>query len=263
MDKESEWNTALSHVEPNKILIRGYPVEQVMGKLSFAGAVYLLWTGKVPAPPVERLLNAIMIGSMDHGASPPSVVVGRNVASTGAPLNACIAAGILAFNKYHGAAVGDAMAMIYEVEKIAEKNKKSLDLAAKEYIEGLKVRGIRASGLGHRLHSEDPRTKTLFNLAGQCEISGRYIKVIEALRDALAKQLSRPVPINIDGTMAACLCEIGFPPDLGNPFFIICRAAGVAIQSWEEQQREKPMRKIAPSAFGYDGPPQRNLKPET
>ena len=73
MKEEMTWKTGLSHVEPNKILNRGYPVEQVMERLTFAGAVYLLWTGKVPSQPVEKLLNAIMIGSMDHGASPPSV----------------------------------------------------------------------------------------------------------------------------------------------------------------------------------------------
>ena len=48
MSEQHHWKTGMSHVEPNKILIRGYPVQQVMGKLSFAGAVYLLWTGNVP-----------------------------------------------------------------------------------------------------------------------------------------------------------------------------------------------------------------------
>jgi citrate synthase len=259
MAEALRWKTAMSHVEPNRILIRGYPVQQVMEKLSFAGAVYLLWTGNVPAPPVEKLVNAMMIGSMDHGASPPSVLAGRTVASTGAPLNAAIAAGVLAFNKFHGAAVGDSMAMIRTVVERHRKSGKSLDEVAEQYLAELKARNERAPGLGHRFHTEDPRTKTLFALARQCSIRGVYIEAMEALRRALEKQVKRPMPINIDGTMAACLCEIGFPVELGNPLFIISRVVGVTIQAWEEQQREKPMRHVHPSDFEYDGPPERNL----
>jgi citrate synthase len=259
MAQELRWKTAMSHVEPNKILIRGYPVQQVMEKLSFAGAVYLLWTGNVPTPPVEKLVNAMMIGSMDHGASPPSVLAGRTVASTGAPLNAAIAAGVLAFNKFHGAAVGDSMAMIRTVVERHQKSRKPLDEIAEEYLAELKARGERAPGLGHRFHTEDPRTKTLFALARQCSIRGVYIEAMEALRRALEKQVKRPMPINIDGTMAACLCEVEFPVELGNPLFIISRVVGVTIQAWEEQQREKPMRPVHPSDFEYDGPPERNL----
>src|SRR5204863_6145934 len=35
---EDRWRTALTSIAPNKILIRGYPVDEMMGRLSFAEA---------------------------------------------------------------------------------------------------------------------------------------------------------------------------------------------------------------------------------
>ena len=36
------WKTALTCIEPNKILMRGYPLDEVMGRLTFGEAIYLL-----------------------------------------------------------------------------------------------------------------------------------------------------------------------------------------------------------------------------
>src|SRR3989442_1121760 len=42
------WQTALTAIAPNKILIRGYPLDEMMGRLGFAEAVYLLLMGELP-----------------------------------------------------------------------------------------------------------------------------------------------------------------------------------------------------------------------
>ena len=49
---------ALTSIAPNAILIRGYPVDEMMGRLSFADAVYLLLMGELPPPAIGRMLNA-------------------------------------------------------------------------------------------------------------------------------------------------------------------------------------------------------------
>ena len=63
----------------------------------------------------------------------------------------------------------------------------------------------------------------------------------------------KPLPINIDGAVAVCLAELDFPFEMSNALFIISRAAGIAVQAREEQARERPMRKINPYAWEYDG----------
>src|ERR1700732_707978 len=96
------WQTALTSIAPNQILIRGYPLDEMMGRLSFADAVYLLLMGELPTPAIGRMLNAVLVSSIDHGVTPPSTLAARNVATTGAPLKDCVAAGILAFGPHHG-----------------------------------------------------------------------------------------------------------------------------------------------------------------
>jgi citrate synthase len=252
------WRTGVSYVEPNVIRIRGYDINDLLGRLSFGGAVYLLWKGELPDAPTQRLVDSIMIGSMDHGATPPSVLTARTVASCGAPLGSAVAAGILALSKHHGAAVEDCRRMIAAVLEEAGEDRgedvsgDELVEAAGRVLDAMRARGERAPGMGHRLHSEDPRPEHLFELCRDCQVSGRHIAAIEAVREALAARGKR-LPINIDGAVAACLAELDFPLEMSNALFIISRAAGIAVQAREEQARERPMRKINPYAWEYDG----------
>ena len=39
---QARWQSALTSIAPNKILVRGYALDEMMGRLSFAEAVYLL-----------------------------------------------------------------------------------------------------------------------------------------------------------------------------------------------------------------------------
>src|SRR5450759_736939 len=84
--QSERWQTALTEISPNKILIRGYPLDEMMGRLGFAEAVYLLLMGELPTPAIGRMLNAVLVATIDHGVTPPSTLAARNVATTGAPL---------------------------------------------------------------------------------------------------------------------------------------------------------------------------------
>src|SRR5215471_13361527 len=55
------WQSALTEIAPNKILIRGYPVDEMMGRLGFAEAVYLLLMGELPTPAIGSMLNAVLV----------------------------------------------------------------------------------------------------------------------------------------------------------------------------------------------------------
>src|SRR3954463_16222214 len=107
--QDERWKTALTSISPNQILIRGYAVDEMMGRLSFADAVYLLLMGELPTPAIGRMLNAVLVSSLDHGVTPPSTLAARNVATSGAPLKDCVAAGILAFGPHHGGDIESCM----------------------------------------------------------------------------------------------------------------------------------------------------------
>ena len=256
---EEKWKTAITEIKPNRIVLRGYPIADLMGKISFAQAIYLALKGEFPTPEVGRLIDAIFVSSIDHGASPPSVLAARTVASTGADLNAAVAAGVLAINRFHGGAIEEGQRLFLEIARRAATEADEPKAIA-EVLEGMKARGKRASGFGHRLHTSDPRTAKLFALAAELGLAGRYVRIAGGVETALAEQAGgKPLPINVDGAIAALLCELGIPPEIGNAFFIISRVPGLVAHVHEEKTRMKPMRKIDPEDFEYDGPPERKL----
>ena len=57
---QERWQSALTSIAPNKILVRGYALDEMMGRLSFADAVYLLLMGELPTPAIGRMLNAVL-----------------------------------------------------------------------------------------------------------------------------------------------------------------------------------------------------------
>ncbi len=256
---EEKWKTGITEIKPNRIVLRGYPIADLMGRISFAQAIYLALKGEFPSAEVGRLVDAIFVSSIDHGASPPSVLAARTVASTGAELNAAVAAGVLAINRFHGGAIEDGQRLFLEIAKRAPEAAGE-PAAIKAVLDEMKAKGKRASGFGHRIHTRDPRTAKLFALAEELHLSGRFVRIARGVEAALAEQAGgKTLPINVDGAIAALLCDLGIPPEIGNAFFIISRVPGLVAHVHEEKTRMKPMRKIDPEDFEYDGPPERKL----
>ncbi len=254
---EERWKTAITSVEPNKIMIRGYPVDQLMGNVSYAQGVYLLLRGELPSEGDARLLEAILVSSLDHGATPPSVLAALTVASTGAELNACLASGILSISRWHGGAVEECMKTIRTA--LDKKTGKTTEEAAAELVGEYRSAKKRMSGFGHRLHTDDPRTARLIELAKEVGRYGDAMEMALALEKSLEQASGRKLPLNVDGAIAAVLTEMGFSSTIGNAFFTISRLPGLVAHIQEEWQRQKPMRKIHPTAHEYDGPAEREL----
>ena len=254
---ESSWKTAITKIEPNKILVRGYPIDQLMGKINFGQMVYLLFKGELPTPNQGKMIEAILTSSVDHGVTPPSVLSALTAASAGAELNSAVAAGILSISKFHGGAIEECMHLLKDTIGLVAKKSWNTTEAAREIIINYKQRGKRLAGFGHRLHSNDPRAQRLFKLAQEYGISGKYIEIAISIKNMLEENLNKKLPINVDGAIAAVLCEMNFDPQLANAFFMIARLPGLVAHVVEERTRQKPMREIDPSSHEYDGPNER------
>ncbi|HVZ93672.1 MAG TPA: citryl-CoA lyase [Phycisphaerales bacterium] len=246
------WKTAVTKIEPNKVAVRGRDIAELMGHVTFGQAVYLILRGELPTDKVGKLMDAILVSSIDHGATPPSVLAARTVASTGASLSASVAAGITSINKHHGGAIEDCARTLHKIVQRAEKEG-SLEQGAAEVLNEMKQSGKRMPGFGHRIHSTDPRTARLFELAREAGVTGAFIDAAHAVDRVFANQ-GKPLPINVDGAIAAVLMQLGFDPAVMNGIFMIARTPGLVAHVFEEQTREKPMRKIDPENHEYDGP---------
>jgi citrate synthase len=166
-------------------------------------------------------------------------------------ISAAIAAGILAIGDEHGGAGEACIAMIGNGLLEVKERSLPIETIADEVVQRVIAKGARVPGFGHRVHrTVDPRVEVLFSLARQGNKEGDGIRFIRALHAAVTTRI-KPLPINIDGALAAVLYDLGFPPEAGKFIFIIGRVAGLTAEVAEEYAREKPMRVKIP--VQYDG----------
>jgi succinyl-CoA synthetase alpha subunit len=257
-DKNAVWNTAVTRVEPNRVAVRGYDIAELMGRVSFGAAAYLILTGEMPKPRVAKLMDAILVSSIDHGATPPSALAARTAASTGASLSAAVAAGIMSINRHHGGAIEDCARQLKAIADRAKRESISIEEAATLTLATMREAGERMSGFGHRVHTKDPRTTRLFELAREAGVDGMHMKAARAVEKSFA-DAKKALPINVDGAIGAILADLGLNPAAFNGIFMIARTPGLIAHVIEEQTREKPMRRIDPVKHGYDGPPPRKI----
>src|SRR5258705_9543677 len=114
---EPFWRTSLSFVAPNKILIRGYRVQDLMERCTFGDMIYLTFKGELPAANEGRMIEMIMVSSTDHSFLAPSIDATRFVASGGVPLQASVAAGIISLGDHHGGAIEQCAQILQESVK--------------------------------------------------------------------------------------------------------------------------------------------------
>ena len=209
--------------------IRGYPLDEMMGRLSFADAVYLLLMGELPTPAIGRMLNAILVSSIDHGVTPPSTLAARNVATSGAPLKDCVAAGILAFGPHHGGDIESCMRFLdggLTLMRSGESVQEAAEAIVDDCVEARRGAARIRSPLSHarspcRAALSDGARARARGRARAADSRGRA-----RARRARSQHFGQPLPVNVDGAIAADLRRSGFRVQLGNAIFLISRTAG-------------------------------------
>jgi len=260
MNAGDEWFTSITEVTSGKILVRGYRIEELMGRVPFSHVAYLMLRGELPPESHGRIMDAILVACVDHGVKPPSILAARTVASGGAPLTTAVAAGIMAINRYHGGAIEGCMQLLIEAAQRKHDRRVDALAVAQEIFAEYQAQKKRIPGYGHRIHTIDPRAERLIALAEDEGLAGEYVEMGMALRETIKEGLGKELPLNVDGAIAMLLCEMGLPPELGNGLFAMGRIAGLVAHVYEEQTRMRPMRMISTELHRYDGPRERKLE---
>lgn len=241
---EKEWTTKISGEVDGETVIRGYQLTDLISSLNFTQALFLVLKGELPTETEEKMINAILVASIDHGIGAPSTTAARISASVGNDLHTALAAGILSTGKFHGGAVEGA-AKVFQ-NNIDSKN-------AKEVVALFEEKGKRIPGFGHKLYEVDPRTEALIKLAKKVSFPTKFIDYALEIQKELENKKGKKLPLNIDGIAAAVISEMGFPYQVANAFFLIPRVVGLSAHIAEEQSEEKPVRRLDEDEIEYLG----------
>ncbi|NUN11912.1 citryl-CoA lyase [Candidatus Micrarchaeota archaeon] len=238
----AEWNTKISVHKDGKSIIRGYELEELVGKISFASMVSLLLKSSLPTPGEEKVINAILVSSAEHRLNVSSIVAARSIASTGNSLNASIAGGVLALGELHGGAIEG-------LARILQENTEE----ASEIVSSYKANKKRIPGFGHKVYSTDPRTQKLFEIAKSEGVFGKNCEKALKIESELEKQSGKKLCLNVDGAIAALITDMGFSWRTANAFFIVPRTLGISAHVVEEFESGKPVRVLREEEVEYSG----------
>jgi citrate synthase len=261
------WRTEIVDVAPGSIRVRGYPIEQLAGGVSFPAVIWLAVRGELPGAAQERLLEAALVASIDHGPHAPSIAVARMAVSCGAPLNGAIASAVNTLGDVHGGAGQQAVELFHDVDRRAAAGA-ALDPAVGSALDAFAAaHGKFVPGFGHRFHPVDPRAPRLLALVDEAAaagaVDGRFARIARAVEAELRRRAGKPVPMNVDGATAVVYAELGFAPPLARGLFCLARSVGILAHAWEQSGRGErnkgPMPRQIP--YRYAGPSPRDLPP--
>lgn len=259
------WTTAIIDIEPGRIAMRGYPIEQLIGRVGFPQMVWLMLRGELPSGAQAALLEAAMVAGVDHGPHAPSIAISRMAVSCGLPLNGAMASAINALDDVHGGAGEQCMSLMQAIARRCDDGQPLTAAVAEE------VAAFRAGvspivpGFGHRFHPVDPRSAPLLQLVDEAcargEVRGRYPAIARAIEALLTEAKGKPIPMNIDATTAVIFCELGFDAPLGRGLFILSRAVGILAHAREQQLQGARIKGPMPPSipYRYAGAPRRDV----
>ena len=257
-DVSDWWSTAIIDMEPGRIALRGHPIQDLIGKVSFPQMIWLMLRGDLPSDGQARLLEAALVSAVDHGPQAPSIAAARMAVTCGVPLNGALASAVNMLDDVHGGAGEQAVALYSRIDAAGPA-------ALPQVVAAWRAeRGRYVPGFGHRFHTPtDPRAPALMaevdkaRDAGVCD--GRFAAIGQALEAHLAEIAGRPLAMNIDGATAVIYAELGFAAPLARGLFLLSRSVGILAHAWE--QTEQGGRNKGPTPPGYrwtyTGPPPR------
>jgi len=235
------WSTSIIQIEPGEIAVRGYPIQELIGRLRFAEMIWLMLRGEVPKPAESRLFEAALVAAVDHGPHAPSIAIARMAVTCGLPLNGAMASAINVLDDVHGGAGEQCMELLAAVDSASGTGEASDGVVADVLDRYRAEHGKVVPGFGHRWHGIDPRAVRLLQLVDESAVAGvvggrfaRHARAIERLPRGTKRA---PIPMNIDGATAVIYSELGFPPPLGRGAFILSRSVGILAHAWEQSQQ--------------------------
>ncbi len=256
------WSTAIIDMEPGRIAIRGVPIEELIGRESFAGMIWRMLRPDPPAPGQLALMEAALVAAVDHGPQAPSIATARMAVTCGLGLNGALASAVNMLDDVHGGAGEQAMEFFTEVSAGMTSGQTPEQAAAAGIDTWQKERSRYIPGFGHRFHKpEDPRAPRLLALTDEAAacgvVSGRFATAARAVQAVLNERRDKPVPMNIDGATAVIYAELGFDAPLARGLFCLSRSVGILAHGWEQMQQGGRNKGPTPPEYRwtYTGPP--------
>ncbi|GLS36000.1 citryl-CoA lyase [Mesorhizobium tianshanense] len=262
---EEWWQTGIIEMRPGVIRLRGYEIQDLIGRVSFPAMIWLMLRGELPGEEQAALLGIALGAAVDHGPQAPSIAIARMAATCGVGINSAMASAINVLGDVHGGAGEQALAFYGDIAAALDGGTTLADAVSVRLDRFFAEEESYVPGLGHRFHPVDPRAPRLIELtrdfAARGVVSGRFADIAEAVEAEVARRKGRKIPLNIDGATAVIYGELGFPPPLTRGLFVLSRSVGILAHAWEQSQATDRNKGPLPREWlwAYTGTPVRSF----
>ncbi len=226
---------------------------------NFPEMIFSAVTGESGNKNKSRMIESMITACIDHGATPPSTQATLIATSVRADYEVAVAQGVGAITDVHGGAGEKAAKFFTKCAKMAKNEKISLKDATYTMINQYIKSGFKIEGMGHRIHTEDPRRDVLWLIAEENKIAGDCVKISKIAGQVLNQVRGINLPVNVDGVIGAIIADMGLEPKCAKAIFIFGRICGLSAHYFEEIITQSPMRRINFSQATYKGPKERKL----
>ncbi|CAG0949258.1 MAG: hypothetical protein F9K19_23405 [Rhizobiaceae bacterium] len=256
-DWSDYWTTAISRAGEGRILVRGYPVEEIIERLSYTEAAFLVLRGELPDAREAAIFDLVLRSSVDQQFISAAVGAARFTASAfpDSPVPA-LASGMLASGSVTGSPQEPAEMLMEAVAwKLPQRE------ACARVAELWAGRRGRVPGFGHPLHkTAEPRVVALRRAALALDGWGAHGRMLDVLEACLSETKGRKIPANLAGAQGAVLADLGFDPLIIGGLGALGYGMALLAHISEEIRDGVPLR-IIPDALGarYDGPAERHI----
>lgn len=260
---EEWWRTGIIEMQPGVIRLRGYQIQELIGRVSFPAMIWLMLRGELPGDDQAALLGIALGAAVDHGPQAPSIAIARMAATCGVGINNAMASAINVLGDVHGGAGEQALSFYGNIAAAIDGGASLAEAVSARLDRFFAEEKGYVPGLGHRFHPIDPRAPRLIELtrdfAGRGVVSGRFADIAEAIEAEVATRKGKTIPLNIDGATAVIYGELGFPPPLTRGLFVLSRSVGILAHAWEQSQESDRNKGPLPKEWlwAYSGTPAR------
>ena len=260
------WSTGIIDMKPGVIRFRGFPIEQLIGAISFPQMIWLMLRGEMPSAAQAALLEAALVAAVDHGPQAPSIAISRMAVTCGLPLNGAMASAINVLDDIHGGAGEQCMELYADIDRRMQEGI-ALEAAVSAGLDAfIAARGKIISGFGHRFHPIDPRSPKLLAPVDEARadgtVGGHFADIGRGVEAEMERRKGRRIPMNIDGATAVIYSEIGFSSALRRDLFILSRSVGILAHGSEQSQQGGRIKGPMPPGipYTYTGPAPRDYQ---
>jgi citrate synthase len=240
LGKQTRAVTHISHAYPERVEVRGRDLTgELMGSLTFTQYFHLLLTGREPTEQQTFFLDLLLVSIAEHGMMPSNVAARMTLAADPQALQAAVAAGILGAGPVVLGTSEECARLLEGMHsQVAAGDEPAA--VARVIAKSLHEAGSKVPGFGHPVHRPvDPRAERILELADEWAVSGPNVELARRLRDAVAEEWGKELPMNVSMPIAAVMLDLGYTAAQVKAIPILARTASLLAHLAEE--REEPV----------------------